>query len=299
MLCPEVADLVTSFQSYNKLRNLSHRTIELYQYGLMSFFGSKKLNGGTIKDINTGTLQDYFSSLWQGGSLSPHSVHIHFRSLKTFFNFLSREGHIVTSPFERLLPPRLPRKVMPTLTDDEIKRLIKAPRRNTFAGLRDYTFIVLLLDTGMRVSEAMGIELKHVNLEELTILINGKGNKQRIVPFGLRVRKTMLRYLQKRMMISDYGNLITTSEGLPLEVHSVQVQLARYGKRAAITGKRVSPHKLRHTFAKKYILNGSDPFSLQRILGHTTIDMVRNYVNMFSADLQIQHRKFSPMDRLR
>jgi integrase/recombinase XerD len=75
-------------------------------------------------------------------------------------------------------------------------------------------------------------------------------------------------------------------------------QIRKYGKMAGIKNVRVSPHTFRHTFAKIWILNGGDTFSLQKILGHTTMDMVRNYVNLVSEDIQIQHRKFSPMDRL-
>jgi integrase/recombinase XerD len=80
--------------------------------------------------------------------------------------------------------------------------------------------------------------------------------------------------------------------------HAVQQMISKYGKLAKMTKVRVSPHTFRHTFAKMWILNGGDAFSLQKILGHTTMDMVRNYVNLASSDVQIQHRKFSPLDRM-
>ena len=92
------------------------------------------------------------------------------------------------------------------------------------------------------------------------------------------------------MFVSRCGRRLTSRH--------VQIMVRRYGRHAEIQGVRVSPHTLRHTFATQYIRNGGDPFSLQAILGHSTLEMVRNYVNLASRDVAIQHKKFSPLDRL-
>lgn len=100
------------------------------------------------------------------------------------------------------------------------------------------------------------------------------------------------------MIQTDNDLLIVSRRGRRLTSRHVQLMVKRCGRKAAITGVRVSPHTLRHTFATQYIKNGGDAFSLQMILGHTTLEMVRNYVNLASRDVNEQHRKFSPMDRL-
>jgi len=106
------------------------------------------------------------------------------------------------------------------------------------------------------------------------------------------------KYLRVRGDISGNPYLFVSSEDKPIKRRNVQERLSIYGKKSGIEGVRISPHTFRHTFAKFYILRGGDPFSLQALLGHSTLDMVRHYVNLWGSDLQKMHRQYSPVDHL-
>ncbi len=166
------------------------------------------------------------------------------------------------------------------------------------AGQRDHALMLLLLDSGLRISEALSLRVDDVNWNEAVLTVIGKGGKERQVPFGAKVKRELWRYASKRGQIPGQDFLFVNRTGERLAVRQLQANLRRYAEKAQVKGVRVSPHTLRHTFAKMWILNGGDPFSLQKILGHTTMDMVRRYVDLASGDVAAQHRRFSPVDRL-
>ena len=148
------------------------------------------------------------------------------------------------------------------------------------------------------MSELVGITMDDIKWTENKIVVLGKGDKERAVPFQRQVKTALQRYVEIRGHIDNVPHLFITVDNEPMVQRTVQERINDYGKKTGIRGVRVSPHTFRHTFAKLYIKNGGDPFSLQAILGHTTLEMVRNYVNMFSDDVQEQHKKFSPIEHL-
>jgi len=113
-----------------------------------------------------------------------------------------------------------------------------------------------------------------------------------------KTKETLKKYLRVRGDIPGNLYLFISSEDQPMRRRNVQERLIVYGSKARLEGVRVSPHTFRHTFAKMYILRGGDPFSLQSLLGHSTLDMVRHYVNLWGSDLQKMHRQFSPVAHL-
>jgi integrase/recombinase XerD len=125
----------------------------------------------------------------------------------------------------------------------------------------------------------------------------GKGAKERIVPIGASARRALVRYLATRAAVAAGDPLFGGRWGSALTARGIQLAIARLGRRAAV-GTRCSPHTFRHTFARGYLVNGGDVFSLQQILGHATLDMVRRYVSLSEADLVARHRTASPADRL-
>ena len=159
-----------------------------------------------------------------------------------------------------------------------------------------------MLDSGIRISELVGIELGDVNLAEGCIKIRrAKGNRERIVPIGSLVQKSLWKYLnhhRPQPLTEKISRLFLSDDGLPLTKSGVQQMLRRKGKRAGIIGVRCSPHTFRHTFAKNYLLNGGDIFSLQKILGHSSLASVRTYLNLFAVDIKRQHQRFSPVDNM-
>ena len=164
------------------------------------------------------------------------------------------------------------------------------------------TILLLLLDSGIRVSELVNINHEDVNLSEGWIKISkGKGGKERIVPVGSVVQKALWKYInhcRPQPLTQKVTRLFLSDDGLPLTRSGIQQMLRRYGKRAGISGVRCSPHTFRHTFAKSYLVNGGDIFSLQKILGHSSLASVRIYLNLFGTDIKKQHQKYSPADNL-
>ncbi|GAI85632.1 unnamed protein product, partial [marine sediment metagenome] len=193
-------------------------------------------------------------------------------------------------------------RVINTFTNEQISKLIEEFRRVDKSGYRNLAMVLLMLDSGIRVSELVGIELGEVNLAEGYIKISrAKGNRERMVPIGSLAQKSLWKYInhyRPQPLTHRVTGLFLSENGLPLTRNGVQQMLRRAGKRAGITGVRCSPHTFRHTFAKNYLLNGGDIFSLQRILGHSSLASVRVYLNLFTADIKKQHRRFSPIDNM-
>ena len=177
--------------------------------------------------------------------------------------------------------------------------MMKNINRNTVKGLRDYLIVLILLDTGIRLSELVGLTLGNIDFEQSCFLVCGKGDKERMVPFGNGVRRVLWQYIKEsraRLQFEDTDQVLINESGLPVRKRAVQTMISRLGKRSGITGVRCSPHTFRHTFAKQYLMLGGDVFSLQRILGHSSLEIVRLYINLATSDISEQHRRYSPID---
>jgi integrase/recombinase XerD len=203
-------------------------------------------------------------------------------------NWLAAEELAWSPGLRSLRKPRVPSKLIEPVSDDAMRRLLAA------AGVRDRA-ILLLLDTGLRVSEAAGLRLGDLQSDG-TLKVRGKGAKERIVPVGSTARQAIVRYLGRRGAGRPDDALFLGRRG-QLDARGIQQVVRRLKTRIGVVG-RLSSHSLRHTFARSYLLNGGDVFSLQRILGHTTLDMVKRYVALADVDLVTRHAEASPADRL-
>lgn len=237
----------------------------------------------------------------QDGRLSDHTVNGYFRALRAFWSWLVAEGFIQENPFATVKVPKAPSKIVPSLSSGQLVSLINAIDLSHPQGCRDHAIVLLLVDTGMRVSELCGIRLDDIDLGKRLIKICGKGNRERLVPFGIRAHKALLKYLHFHRPEPDtpsIKHLFLTYSGQPMKKRRVEAIIKRCGAKAGINGVRCSPHTLRHTAAVTWIRNGGDVFSLQRILGHSSLDIVRIYVNLAQDDIDTAHQKYSPLDNL-
>lgn len=162
---------------------------------------------------------------------------------------------------------------------------------------RNLAMFYLLLDTGIRNGELCNMTIRDCDVKNLRITVFGKGSKERTIPISHRTAQVVWRYLSKRPDARLDAPLIATEHNRPLDRHNVDHILARIGERAGVPN--CHPHRFRHTFAILYLRNGGDPFTLQRILGHSTLTMVNRYLSIAQADLATAHRKASPVDNLR
>lgn len=222
-------------------------------------------------------------------TLAPVSVAGYVRTLKVLGNWLLAEELAEAAALRALHKPRVPDKLIESVPDDTLRRLLG------LATVRDRAILLLLLDTGLRVSEAAGVRLGDLRPDG-SVKVMGKGAKERIVPIGSTARGAIVRYLGQRGPGTPDAPLFLGRRGA-LDARGMQQVLKRLKVRAGITG-RCSPHSLRHTFARSYLVNGGDAFSLQQILGHTTLDMVKRYVSLADAEVAVKHRVASPADRL-
>lgn len=222
-------------------------------------------------------------------TLSPESIAGYVRGLKAFGNWCAAEELAAAAGFRGLRRPRVPRRLIAPFTDAELQRLL------ALAEPRERALALLLLDTGLRLAEVAGLRVGDLRPDG-TIRVMGKGSKERMVPIGATARRAVVRYVATRDRVGPADPLFVGRKGR-LGLGGIQVAIRRLGRRAGVAT-RCSPHTFRHTFARSYLVNGGDVFSLQQILGHTTLDMVRRYVSLSEADLVARHRAVSPADRL-
>ncbi|HVM25473.1 MAG TPA: tyrosine-type recombinase/integrase [Candidatus Limnocylindrales bacterium] len=223
-------------------------------------------------------------------TLSPMSVAGYVRGLRAFGNWLARDGLAVARALRALANPRVPRRVIEPLPDADLRRLLAA------AGERDAALVLLLLDTGLRVSEVVGIRLGDLRRDG-GIKVTGKGDAERIVPVGGTARRAVGGYLALRGPGGSDERLFLNQADQPLTTSGVSQLLRRLRRRTGVSA-RCNPHRFRHTFAHNYLVNGGDALSLQRILGHSSLEMVRRYVRLSDIDLAGRHQAASPADRL-
>jgi site-specific recombinase XerD len=304
-------NVIESFRLCCQTEGKSPKTVEWYAGFLKRFGEFLKRNKlpGDLSRIGKNHIREFIYYLQTeartprtGNPLSQATVQGYVRTLKAFFSWAMREEYVQSNPMIKIPIPKAGIRIVNTFSNEQISKLASECRRANGAGYRNLAIILLLLDSGIRVSELVSIELNDVDIAEGCIKVRrAKGNRERIVPIGSLVQRSLWRYInyhRPQPITQRITRLFLTDNGLPLTKSGVQQMLRRIGKRAGIIGVRCSPHTFRHTFAKNYLLNGGDIFSLQRILGHSSLASVRIYPNLFAGDIKRQHQRFSPVDNM-
>lgn len=219
------------------------------------------------------------------------------RAVRAFLNWALKKGIITETPFDSIEIRKPKSTEIETFSNEQLRTILAQPNPETFVGVRDYTMMVLMLETGVRLKELTEIKTSDIRWEDSQILIHGKNGDDRLVPFQRKCRRVLRAYLNVRRD-SASPHLFITYEDDQISRKNVQERIAKYGRMALINNIRCSPHTFRHTFAKLYVVNNGDIFTLQKILGHKTLDMVRVYVNMFSGEVSNAHKKASPIENL-
>ena len=288
-----------SFVSRCMALNLTDGTLSWYQNilrELVLFLSAKGI--GDLSAIEPMHLRDFLSFLRQKGQCSQ-TVSRTFGAMRCAFRFWHREGLLARNPMSLVDRPRKEMHLIRPLSVEQAAQLIDQPDTGTFAGMRDRAMMMLMMDSGLRVTEMLSLEAGRIDWMSCTLTVMGKGRKERSVPFSTKTCQVLLEY--SRVRAQKYAGALyffLGRTGKRMERCRVRRTISRYGKRAGIEGVRVSPHTLRHTFAVFYVRNGGDSCSLQEILGHTTLEMTRNYVHLARRDIAEQHKKFSPMEGL-
>ena len=225
------------------------------------------------------------------------TVRNHVRVLTAFASWLEREEYTKTNMLAKLRPPKAPRKVMQTLTPEEIARILACFNTNTATGCRNAAIMCLLLDTGLRCGELLQFKRADLHLEDGWLKVMGKGQKERIVPFGNRCARLMQRYINHFRPDSNGTDVVFLNiVGEPLTETAISSLFHRISMKANIP--RLHIHLCRHTFATNYLIGGGDSLTLQRILGHETLEMTRRYVDQVASQVTVLRTRHSPVDKL-
>ena len=237
----------------------------------------------------------------QQGRLSGHTVNCYLRSIRAFWSWLVSEGIVETNPFTKVKIPKPPGKIIPTFSNHQLQTLINVINTSTPEGYRDMAVIMVLLDTGLRVSELTGLTLNDIRLADGVLKVSGKGRRERLIPIGKTSQRLLWNYITRHR--HEPANprcdlVFLTKDGSPLTKNRIQKMMTKYGGRAGIGGVRCSPHTLRHTGAVMFLRNGGDVFNLQRLLGHASLEMTRHYCELADVDVKRAHSIASPVDNL-
>lgn len=223
----------------------------------------------------------------------PRTVKDYYTHLRTFFRWLVTEGEITSAPTDRIPIPISRADQVQPYTAEEIRAMLDAARRSRHAR-RDTAIVLFLLDTGVRASEIIGIKGQDLDITLRRARVLGKGNKERTVSFQGKTARALWAWLSASMQPAHMP--VFTGERGPLTRSGILDIIERLGSAAGV--RHAHTHRFRHTFAVCFLRAGGNVFTLQQILGHTSLQMSQRYVALAQADIEAQHRLHSPVEHL-
>ena len=294
-LFPTFEECFTLYLRKCEVRNMSEKTLELYKIHLSDF---KRLCGQDLEYINeitSNTVDRYILNKRATNKANPITINSYLRSIRVFLYWCMKEKYIqqFTIPI-----PKAEKKIKETYTEAELNLLLKKPdiRKVTFNQYKLWVLSNYLLATGNRISSALNIKMKNLDFDNQIIHVEkAKNRKQQLIPMSKSLQKILQEYLLYRKGSPD-DYLFCNSYGLQANQRTIQQSIADYNRSRGVT--KTSAHLYRHTFAKCWILAGGDIFRLQKILNHSDLTVVKEYVNMFSYDMAVDFDKFNPLDNL-
>lgn len=294
-----LAGAANDFLSDCIARSLSPRTIEQYEWSLRSFsitLTDPAVSGPARTDPVLADLTPTAARAWSvglGAKRGPSGVRSAVRALKVFSAWLPREGYMSVDPLAAVRLPNAPEPLIMPLSAGQVAALM----RGGSPLLR--VAVSVLVDTGLRASELCGLAVEDVRESFLRVV--GKGDRERLVPYGDAAAAEITRYVKRVRPAIHHPDerLLLVRSGAPLTPHHLAELMRAAGRRADVRGVRVSPHTLRHTFAIEFLRNGGGELALQKVLGHRSLDMVKIYARLTEVDLANIHVAASPLDHWR
>lgn len=280
------------FLTYCKVRNLREATIKHYDDSLKTIY--KFIEPNTpLNDITRDTVNNFILNCKENLNIKDTTLVTYLRALKTILYYFMELGYVEKF---KIPIPRADKEPIEVYTEEELNILLKKVDTDSFAEFRNWCIINFLLGTGCRVNSLVNIKNKDVDFDNATVYLNVTKNRK---PLAIPLSKHLIKILREYMSIregeiEDY--LFCTDFGNKINSNTLSHQLAMYNRKRGVM--KTGIHRYRHTFAKNWILNGGDIFRLQKILGHSTMDIVRNYVNMFDEDIKKDFNTFNPLESI-
>ncbi|REJ76009.1 MAG: tyrosine recombinase XerC [Acidobacteria bacterium] len=296
------------FQHLKYERNVSKHTLRNYTSDLgqfLEFLAPEKEDGSRddvpVQGIDNITIREWMSQL-RTENKKKSSIARKLASLRTFFQFLVREGVVDANPAKLVTTPRIEKKLPTHLSMEDIVRFIETPDLNTDLGRRDRAILEFLYATGIRVSELVSLDLKDIDYKEKLVRVTGKRKKQRILPFGDPALQALMYYLNEARheflqnsppQERDEQAVFLNYKGTRISSRSVGRMVDKYIKMCPDI-KDISPHSLRHSFATHLLDSGADLRDIQELLGHARLSTTQIYTQVSMEKLIEVYDKAHP-----
>jgi len=307
----KLAELLSEYLRHLKALGRASYTLRNIRNLLLRFLGYLEEEGVTdAGELTAEVIEEYqqelaFSFTSKGTPLSLRSQQKALCTVKGFTRYLHEKDYLLSDPGRKIKLPKQP-KYLPRsiLSTEEIDQIMTAPNMRTLLGYRDRLVLEVLYDTAVRRSEVAHIRLTDLDLEEGFIRVQGKGDKERIVPVSRKVCELIKTYLigirpeLAREKDQDTGWLFLNDKGDRIHLHTIWTLVKRSAKKADLT-KNVTPHTFRHTCVTHMLRNGAPIRHLQEMLGHESLETTQIYTRVTINDLKEVHRKYHPSEQMK
>lgn len=282
-------------------RRASQHTRSAYKNDLdkFNYYLQKYLKNTDVQlsDFERNHVRRYLSTLTLG-KYSARSIARKLASFRTFTKFLIREGGLSSNPTINIVSPKLDKKLPNFLTKSEVKALLQLPDLKSPNGFRDFLILELFYATGMRVSELAQLLKKNIVFDQDVLRIKGKGNKERLIPMGQKIKEHLKEYIHYREKSEDVSLepdefIFVSNNKRSLTRYQVAAIVKKYVKRVADVEK-AHPHALRHTFATHLLNEGADLMSVKELLGHVNLNTTQIYTHVSAEHLKRIYKKAHP-----
>ena len=292
---------INSFLDYlQNQKNYSSHTIRSYRVDLEQFAEFLELFDLDLRQVDRADIRMYLGEL-KRKQMRKTTLARKLACLKSFYRFLKRQKVMEKNPAALVSAPRLEKALPKFLTREEVNRLFEVIDAEGFFGIRNRAMVELFYATGIRIAELVTVKMKQLDLDNQLLRVFGKGNKERMVPFGSPARNWIRRYIpERRQLLMDKGqiaeeHLFLNRHGTAISDRSVRAIVDRFLFLAA-DRHGLSPHALRHTFATHMLDNGADLRAIQELLGHASLATTERYTHITHDRLLTIYRKAHPRE---
>jgi site-specific recombinase XerD len=281
-----IEDAFAEFFLYQRSMRHSERTLEFYRHTLGKFRRWMEANNvSDVAQVEPAAVRRFALELADSG-LADSTVHAYMRAVRAFFRFLEREELVERTPMRNVRMPKVEKKILPAFTDAEVEKLLAASEGQDFRNLRNRLLVLLLLDSGLRLAECANLAIGDIHPETGAMKVMGKGKKERVTRIGARCLRLYRKYL--RLRGGEEGEPLWLGKRGPMKRLGIAETLEKLGKRAGV---HAHPHKFRRTCALRLLKAGADVFSVQLLLGHSDLAVLRRYLDQTPEDVLAVHAR--------
>lgn len=320
----ELEFFLQDFLMYCQSKNLSIKTLSSYEQSLKLFILYLKVEHEIEEPekVKPGHIRQYIKYCQDRGkytvvaseksrqinhpqnrtdykkTISNVTINNYIRNIKVFFNWLHKESEIRKNPVKNIEKIKTARRKKVEITEKEFRALLEEFDYTKFHGYRNKIIIMLLQDTGMRISETLALEVDNIDFKHRMILVTKtKGKKERYVFFSQQMNRELRHYIKFKDRYTSSNLLFPTIRNTEMTVHSFEKQLKKVANQINLS---VHPHQLRNNFARQYLMNGGDIYTLSRILGHSSVKVTEEaYLDLTDEEIAKKYQNHSPLAKWR